>query len=118
MSIRDQAKQWLRKNHPSDMSSTFRASKYYPEKDIWFFTFPASYFDSGKSGNLNILLQYENEPEEFYFLKVPFSFFRENERKFDIRSTGDKFDLHISAKKRNWLSCERSSNVNFGEYEQ
>ncbi len=93
MSIRVQAKQWLKQNYPADTSNTLRASKYYPEKDIWFFTFPASYFDSGQSGNLNILLQYENELEKFHYLKVPFSFFRENREKFDIRKTGDKFDL-------------------------
>ena len=117
MSIRIQAKQWLRQNYPADASNTFRASKYYP-RDIWFFTFPASYFDSERPGNLSILLQYENELEKFYFLKVPFLFFRENREKFDIRQTGDKFDLHISAKRRNWLSCERSNNVSFRNFEQ
>lgn len=118
MNIREQAKLWIKQNHPADASNALRVSKYYPEKDIWFFTFPSSYFDSGKSGNLNILLQYENEPERFHFLKVPFSFFRDNQTKFDVRATGDKFDLHISAKKRNWLTCERSQNVCFREYKQ
>jgi hypothetical protein len=118
MNIRTQAKQWLRQNYPADASNTFRASKYYPNRDIWFFTFPTFYFDLGKPGNLNVLLQYENEPEKFHFLKVPFSFFRENRDKFDIRQSGDKFDLHISAKKRNWLSCERSNYVSFKNFEQ
>ncbi|HFQ79913.1 MAG TPA: hypothetical protein ENK33_00890 [Desulfobacterales bacterium] len=44
-------------------------------------------------------MQYENEPGQFHFLKVPFTFFRDNQIKFDIRATGQKFDLHISAKK-------------------
>ncbi len=118
MSIREQAKQWLTQNHPAECLNTLRTSKYYPEKDIWFLTFPVSYFDSGKPGNLNILLQYEHEPKQFYFLKVAFSFFRENQDNFDIRAKGDMFDLHISAKKGNWLSCERSNNISFREYEQ
>lgn len=118
MNIREQAKQWLKENHPADFSNTLRASKYYPEKDIWFFTFPITYFDSTKAGELNILLQYENISDQFYFLKVPFLFFRENKKKFDLRSAGDKFDLHISAKKRNWLTCERSKGVSFYKYEQ
>jgi hypothetical protein len=118
MSIRELAKEWLKKSHPTHIANKLRASKYYPEKDIWFFTFPSSYFDTGKPGHLNILLQYENNPELFHFLKVPFSFFRDNQDKFDIRTSGDKFDLHISAKKRNWLVCERSNNISFGKYEQ
>ena len=118
MSTRELAKKWLKKNHPADINNTLRASKYYPEKDIWFFTFPCSYFDPGKAGNLNILLQDEHNPEQFRFLKVPFSFFRDNRDKFDIRASGDKFDLHISAKRRNWLVCERSKNISFSKYEQ
>ena len=118
MNIRKQAKRWLKRNHPSDFSNTLRASKYYSTKDIWFFTFPATYFDSAKHGNLNIMLQYENDPEQFHFLKVPFSYFRDNQPDFDVRATGDKFDLHISAKKRNWLVCERSNNIGFSKYEQ
>lgn len=118
MSIREQAHKWVKQNHPADVSNPLRVSKYYPEKDIWFFTFPSSYFDSDKTGHLNILLQFEREPNQFHFLKVPFSFFRENKNKFDIRKTGDKFDLHISAKKRNWLFCERSNGISFSKYEQ
>jgi hypothetical protein len=118
MSIRERAKQWLKLNCPSDISNKLRVSNYYPEKDIWFFTFPASYFDSEMHGFLNIMLQYEGNPEQFYFLKVPFSYFRENQSGFDIRATGEKFDLHISAKKRNWLVCERSNNIGFSQFEQ
>ena len=118
MGTREQAKRWIKQNYPADTSNILRASKYYPASDIWFFTFPESFFAPARMGDLNILLQYKNEPDEFHFLKVPFSFFRENRERFDIRTTGDKFDLHISAKKRNWLSCERSKNISFKNFEQ
>ena len=55
MAIREQAIQWLKINHPTDVLNTYRTSKYYPEGDIWFLTFPTSYFDLGKPGYLNIL---------------------------------------------------------------
>ena len=118
MTIRKYAKQWLEVNHPSDVSNTLRASKHYPEKDIWFFTFPASYFDPARAGNLNVLLQFKDDPSQFHFLKVPFSFFTDNQSRFDVRAKGDKFDLHISAKQKNWLICERSSGISFCEFEQ
>jgi hypothetical protein len=116
--IRQQAKTWLSQNYPESILNTLRASKHYPENDIWFLTFPSSYFDASREGDLNILLQNKNEPNQFYFLKVPFSFFRENKDKFDVRSSGDEFDLHISSKERNWLTCERSKGVSFRKYEQ
>jgi hypothetical protein len=118
MNTKELAKRWLRINHPGLISKTLRVSKYYPEKDIWFFTFPCNYFDFSKAGNLNILLQQKENSEQFYLLNVPYSFLRENKEKFDIRSSGKKFDLHISAKKRNWLECERSKGVSFVSYFQ
>lgn len=118
MRIRDQAEKWMMENFPSDVKNLFRASKYHPEQDIWFFTFPITYLDSERAGDLNIFLQFEKSPNQFHLLKVPFSFFRENEKRFDIRSTGEKFDLHISAKKQNWLECKRSKNVSFKLFEQ
>jgi|AntRauTorckE6833_2_1112554.scaffolds.fasta_scaffold116230_1 hypothetical protein len=118
MSIRELAKNWLQEHHSEAESNKLRASKYYSDKDIWFLTFDTSYFDASKSGYLSIMLQYEHDQSKFYLLKVPFSFFRTNREKFDIRSTGEKFDLHISAKKANWLNCERSDGVSFAEFEQ
>ncbi|NOX67379.1 MAG: hypothetical protein GXO85_16660 [Chlorobi bacterium] len=118
MSIIELANAWLRNNYPSDISNSLRVSKYHSPQDLWFFTLPTSYFDSEKKGNLNILLQYENDHDQFHFLKVPFSFLRTNRNKLDIRSTGDQFDIHISAKKSSWLVCTRSDNVSFSEYKQ
>ncbi|MES9900963.1 MAG: hypothetical protein ABW148_18350 [Sedimenticola sp.] len=116
MSIREKAKYWLKINHPAECAGQLRVSKYYAEKDIWFFTFPITYCESGKSGNLNILLQLEKEHDQFHYLKVPFQFFHANRNKLDVRESGDKFDLHISAKQLNWLVCERSQGVNFSKF--
>jgi len=118
MSVREIAKAWMRKNHPNELNSMLRTSKYYPEQGIWFFTFPTSFFDEKKSGHIDMLLQFEKEPDQFHHIKVPFDFLRKNQTKFDIRSSGDKFDLHISAKQRNWLIDERSKGVGFNEFEQ
>lgn len=117
MNTKDYAKRWMELNVPDKATEPLRASKYYSSQDIWFFTFPSSYFSPEKAGSLNILLQHENDKCKFYYLTVPFEFFRKNKQKFDIRPDGDKFDLHISAKKKNWLICERSNGVNFSEYQ-
>ena len=118
MSTRERAKAWMRKNHPNELNSILRTSKYYPERAIWFLTFPTSYFDKEKWDHINILLQFEKEPDQFHYLRVPFPFLRNNQTKFDIRSSGDKFDLHISAKQRNLLVDERSKGVGFKKFEQ
>jgi hypothetical protein len=118
VSTKELAKRWFLENCPECRSNTIRVSKYYPEKDIWFFTFPIEYFDQSKVGNLSVLLQHKDDLSQFNHVEVPFSFFRDNKTKFDIRSFRDKFDLHISAKKRNWLQCERSKGVCFSKFER
>jgi hypothetical protein len=116
--LREMAKEWMKSNHPSNSLDPLRVSKYHPQKDIWFFTFPCSYFDAGNYQYLNILLQFRDDLNQFHYLKVPFSFFRTNKNKFDVRNSGDKFDLHISAKQNSWLVDERSQGVGFHEFEQ
>lgn len=118
MTIRSTAKDWLRLHHPMESSHEVRSSKYYIDHELWFFTFPATFFGDKKSGYVNILLQDRIDPGEFHYLRVPFAFFRQNKSKFDVRSKGDKFDLHISAKAGSWLTDERSSpGVKFAEFE-
>lgn len=48
MSITQQTKVWFKDEHPKESRNKFRVSKYYSDKEIWFFTFPISYFDLGK----------------------------------------------------------------------
>jgi len=117
MGVRDYAKKWVQANNQSEHIENFKSSKYFPEKDIWFITPPISYFDLNKPGNIHILLQRENDMEKFIHLKIPYSFFRNNCSKFDIRSDGSRFDLHISAKQRNFLECERGNDINFRKFE-
>jgi hypothetical protein len=103
MTPKEAAKVWMKQNHPDQPLNKLRVSKYYPEKRLWFFTFPSSYFEqSAKEKNIVILLQ-DIDTTGFIYLKVPFSFFHSNQDKFDVRCGGDKFDLHISAKTKNWL---------------
>ena len=117
MMTKERGRMWLRKNHPQESTSTLRVSKYFPEKEIWFFTFPTSYFESSKTGHINILCESQPNSCDFKYLKVPYAFIRENQNKFNIRESGEKFDLHISAKRRNWLIDERSKNVSFKQFE-
>lgn len=114
MSTTTKAKNWLNNTFHSEI----RSSKYYPEKDIWFFTFPASFAEDGKHGYLDMLLQDKEDLEKFNYLRVPFSFFSENKQNLDLRSSEDSFDFHISAKEKNWLACERSNDISFKEFLQ
>lgn len=41
-----------------------------------------------------------------------------HQERFDVRATGDLFDLHISGNNDNWLVDERSDNVTFAPFEQ
>jgi hypothetical protein len=118
MTIRDAAKRWMNEHRKNDLGSEMRASKHYPDRELWFFTFPTSFVDAGKSGHVNLLLQYQGLPEAFLCLPVPYAFFFDNRDKFDVRADGKLFDVHISAKRRNWLIDERSKGVDFGKLER
>jgi hypothetical protein len=116
--MRQQAAKWIKTHHPLKATNLLRSSRFYPEKEIWFFTFPSTFFGAGMEGYLNILCETETDSNDFHYLKVPFSFFRENRDKFNIRATGESFDLHISGKRKNWLLDERSDNLSFAVFEQ
>lgn len=115
-STKKQALIWLGKNHPSELHNILHASKFHPDQEIWFFTLPTTYFDQNNVGEINLLCEKQNNSNDFYFLKVPFSFFRENKEKFSIRRDEVKFDLHISAKNRNWMIDERSKIIDFKRF--
>lgn len=116
MSTRLLAQSWLQKNHPSEIFNTMSASRHHSARDLWFFTFPSSYFDNRREGALIVLCQSPLDCAQFYCLKVPFQFFLQQKSRFDIRVTGDKFDLHLSAKRHNWLVDERSG-IAFADFE-
>ncbi len=98
------------------MASPMRVSKYYGEQELWFFTFPTSFLTDRCPGHLLMLLESEKSTTTFYLLKVPFAFLHENRTKFDIRKSGNQFDLHLSARKPSWLNDLRSNGVTFAQF--
>lgn len=118
MTTRERAKRWLRNSHPAETASPLRTSKYFSNPGIWYFTFPVRFFHDDMQGYLNMLCETPTGQNQFHFLKVPFSFFRENRDEFDIRRSGDNFDLRISARANNWLIDERGNNVSFIQFKQ
>jgi len=114
MYIRSRARGWLSKYFPSEVHNDMRASKYHSPQKVWFFTFPVSFFDSTHGqDHTNILCENPDNENEFYYLQVPYKFFRQNQQRFSIRKTGDKFDLHISSDRNKWMVDIRGDNIDF-----
>jgi hypothetical protein len=127
MNVRQAASQWMKDHYPNQQlkqdykgssQGLLRTSKYISELEEWFITGRTDYFDKGREGVLLFLLQQENDLEQFHYLRIPFSFFRENQRKFEVRPDGKQFDLHISALKGSWLEVKRSNGISFRSFEQ
>lgn len=119
MTIRSTASAWLKLNFPKEINSATRTSKFYPERELWFFTFPTTYFEKNENETLNILCEHETKKNDFYSFKVPFSVSNENKSNFDIRRNGEKFDLHISARNTEKFIEKRSKNkIDFKKYLQ
>lgn len=49
--------------------------------------------------------------DPFLLLRIPFAFLAERARDFDLRADGNSVDLHISAKRSNWLHETRGRGV-------
>lgn len=62
-----------------------------------------------------MLLQKQDDLMDFYFLRIPFNYFADNQNNLDIRNNG-KFDLHLSAAKNRWLVDMRGSGVEFAQF--
>lgn len=116
MSTRSTAIAWLAKTYPTEIGNPIRVSKYYEEQNLWFLTFPASFLTDPLAGHLVILLQKAASTTSFHLLRVPFSFFRENKKKFDVRKEGNKFDLHISGRRSSWMNDLRSNELEFSQF--
>lgn len=116
MTIRSDAIAWLAKNHPLETNRPIRSSKFYGEQELWFLTFPAAFLNDKIPDYLLVLLQHESTSNSFRALKIPFDFLRANKAKFDLRRSGDKFDLHVSARKSKWMTDMRSHGVDFSKF--
>jgi hypothetical protein len=115
--IRERAESWLRQHFPSEIGNDFRASKFHEPQQVWFFTFPKTFFaESKENKHVNILCEKPDKANEFYYLRVPYEYFRQNQQRFSTRNSGEIFDLHISAKNNQWFVDVRGKNVGFGKF--
>ncbi|ELE1907205.1 hypothetical protein ACW0FU_002742 [Vibrio vulnificus] len=112
-SIRQKAKDWLASNTPDLSDLSYRCSKYFEDIDIWFFTIPLTVLED----NEKVVLVLEKKGcDDFYLLKVPSDFLKENLDKIKVRSDGEKFDLHISARQNSWLVDIRGDRLDLSSF--
>lgn len=109
------AKQWLSDNFPNESYQNVRASKYYSDKDIWFFTIPIDLLSS-EQNELKLVLA-EPDYKGFYFLKIPRDYLVSNRNKLSIRQTGDKIDFHICALLDRRFKDIRGEGLNLAQFE-
>lgn len=115
--MKEKAKKWLSQNHPLETGNALRVSKYHDSQQVWFFTFPVVFFnDSHGQDHINILCENPDNGNEFYYLRVPYQFFRQNRQRFNIRKTGAFFDLHISSDRNKWMVDKRGDNIDFKQF--
>lgn len=109
------ATQWLSDNFPKESYQNVKASKYYTDKDIWFFTIPVGFLSSEQK-ELKLLLA-EQDYKGFYFLKIPRDYLISNRNKLSIRQTGDKIDFHICALSDRRFKDIRGEGLNLAQFE-
>lgn len=109
------AKHWLSDNFPEESYQNVRASKYYIDKNIWFFTIPTNFLISDQN-ELKLLLA-ESNCEGFHFLKIPRDYLVSNRDQLSIRQTDDKIDFHICALSDKRFKDIRGEGLHLAQFE-
>ncbi len=109
------AKHWLLCKFPDEPYQGIRASKYYQDKDVWFFTIPVDFLNS-EQNDLKLLLAEPNY-KGFHFLKIPRTYLVSNRDKLSIRQAGDKIDFHICAIPDRKFKDIRGKGLNLAQFE-
>ena len=52
MTTKEKAHRYMKANYSNESIKDCRSSKFYSDSDLWFFTFPVSYFDDDRKGSL------------------------------------------------------------------
>lgn len=104
-STRARASLWLKKHYTSLINAKFRSSKYFHDKDEWFFTLPSKLLDKDLTSDFYFLLESAESIENFHILKIQPDFFLNNRSNIETRlqNGNEVFDLFLSADKRTWL---------------
>ncbi len=98
MNIRPRALAWLSKNHNS-VDGPIYASKYYqpdeswPKLAVWWLEIPMKKLNSAYA-NINLLCESAGD-KDFYYLRIPNDFLKQNLQLFHIRN--NKISMYLSA---------------------
>lgn len=104
-STRAKASLWLKKHYPFVTNAKFRSSKYFHDREKWFFTLPSKFLEEHLTNDVYFLLERAYSSDDFHLLKVHADFFVSNRSKIEtrIQNGNEVFDLFISANKSSWL---------------
>ena len=101
---------------PNESQQNVKASKYYEDMRIWFFTINSNFL-TGDSEYLRLLLA-EEKSRGFQFIKIPREYLVSNRTNLSERQTKDKIDFHISAKRGKKYKDIRGAGLEFKQFRQ
>ena len=119
MSISSAARSWFSARHQKPPNSKTYTSKFYtpgeswPKTKGWLIQVPLTTVNRNDIEFVNLICQKKaNNEKNFYYLKVPVHFLRDNMQNFDILQ--EKISLYLSAEKGQLFKEERGhGNVQF-----
>ena len=114
---------WLEKNYDVQngrivVSKYYRADESSTKKPAWWLEIPSSVITDEEHEYLHLLCEKESA-NDFYYLRVPISYLRNNIKYFDFRKNGEVLSLILSAEEYlKFTDVRGKGNVNFSEFLQ
>lgn len=120
MSIRPQAIQWYVRKYNITDDTIYSSKLYKPQESwtatkIWWVQIPIKKIQENPNMQFHILCQKEIDPDDFYHLQIPATYFHENMRKFHI--VENSLSIYLSPDPNSFLIEKRGGfNLNFNSF--
>ncbi len=102
--VSSSARTWLAQKEADSKSKTYTSKFYLPEESwpkvsVWWLQVPVSVAESEEYDFVNFVCQKFSNADDFYHLKVPCKYLRENSVYFDV--VGSSYSIYLDADPEN-----------------
>jgi hypothetical protein len=111
--IKAEAVRWFASKFGIKSNAMYASKFYIPEKSwtrqsAWWFEIPLRIIETPKSAEIDLLCQMAPDAKDFYYLKVPVEFLKNEKPNLCVRENG-KVSLFLSAERHEMFVEKRGS---------
>ena len=123
MSIRKKALTWLNESYENteNLKPVYTSKYYLPgeswsKTSVWWVEIPEELISSAATDYVHILCETFPEEDDFFYLKIPVSFLKENKEQLFIRDK--KISIYFSTDDKSIFIDQRGNGLDFSQFEE